>query len=168
MLTFISRSPRSAVFLHCRVTLCPLVINTHLGECFRVLFFIILCSVSFYTHWWFFLESSYYSSDCQMLVFLIPSLLSFNTFFLEIRAFSMMIIFSIYYLIHFFKFTWKLLPSLAFLLMPFNAVFLFSLLLGFQVFLLFLLWLISNLLTYYLDLCGRVFGTVLRAGSVAG
>lgn len=50
-----------------------------------------------------------------------------------------MIIFSIYYLIHFLKFTWKLLPSLAFLLMPFNAVFLFSLLLGFQVFLLFLL-----------------------------
>lgn len=49
----------------------------------------------------------------------------------------MKIILSIYVFNTFLKFTWKLLPSLAFLLMSFNAVFLFSHLLCFQVFLLF-------------------------------
>lgn len=62
-----------------------------------------------------------------------------------------MIIFSIYYLIH-FKFTWKLLPLLAFLLMPFNVVFYSS-----------STWLLSispfppmtnNLLDLLFDLCG--------------
>ena len=116
MLTFVGWSPLSAVFLH-SVTLCPLVINTHLGECFRFLFFIILSSLSFYTHWWFLLESSYYSYDCQMLVFLIASLLSFNTFFLVTRAFSMKSILSVYFLIHFLIY----LEALTFIGLPAHA-----------------------------------------------